>query len=152
MTPSEQALIQRQRAARLEKEEREAAIEAKRMKDAHSAPGFFDNIDTSGGLDACHPWTGERKWNHTETGGEKVKGYEHGVFEYDGCDSFIHTRVLCYAIFGQQVPRDMDVIPICGDHLCSNIRHMCIGPHGGNRDCKLAKAAPAEEFFCSKAA
>lgn len=120
------------------------ALEAKRERDARSAPGFYDNIDTSGGPDACHPWRGDRSWNHPEPDATR---YERGVFQYDGCNSRFHTRVLCFATFGQEPPLDMDVIPLCGDHLCSNIRHMCIGPHGGHLNHKLGLAVPVEEFF-----
>lgn len=124
--------------------------ELEKKKCTHrSAPNFFDNIDTSGGIDACHPWTGSRKINHTEAGGEHIQSYEHGVFRYDGCNSWIATRVLCFAIFGREPPKDMDITPLCGDHLCMNLRHLCVTPHGGSSPNKLNKATPVEEFFAT---
>lgn len=130
--------ICRQKAARMAAKE---AAESLRKQRHDSAPMFFDNIDTSGGRDTCHRWTGETiMTSYTEP-----SGYEHGVFEYEGCSSKIATRVLCYALFGREVPRDRDVTPICGDHMCMNVRHLCVSPKGGTD--KLRQAVPVEEFY-----
>ena len=136
-------VVDRQRAARLAKEATDAARE---VEHGHrcSAPVFWDNVDTSGGPDACHLWTGETKFNHPEGTNSR---FEQGKFTYEGCESWISTRVLCYATFGREVPRDLDVTPLCGDHLCCNVKHLCITPHGGGD--RLGRAVTVEEFFCA---
>lgn len=111
-----------------------------------SAMSFWDNINTSGGVDACHPWNGERKWNH-HTAKPSEARYEHGVFRCEGCKSWIAQRVLVFKTYGREVPDDHDVSPICGDHLCVNIRHMSIVKHGGTKDARANRAVPVEEFF-----
>lgn len=132
-----------QRRMRAQRAAREAVVVSeKRRGHNRSAPFFFDNIDGSAGIDACHPWTGQTTWNHTNG---QHKAYEHGVFRFDGCHSEIATRVMCYATFGHEVPRTYDVTPLCGDHMCMNIKHFCIAPHGGVD--KLKQAVTAEEFF-----
>jgi len=142
MTPME-----RQRAARLARDAH-LAQEAARKAHRESAAGFWDNVDTSAGLDACHPWQGERSWNHPDPGCVR---YERGVFRgYDGADSYFATRVACFARFGKPVPKGMDVTPICGDHLCMNVRHFAIVAHGGNGDKRINRAIPAAEFFCQE--
>lgn len=133
---------ERLRALRLVKEAADAE-EKRRHAHRKSAEGFWDNIDTSGGPDACHPWTGETKWNHPPGDAR----FEQGVFYYEGCESFIATRVLCFATYGIEVPRHLDIMPLCGDHLCSNVRHMLVTPHGGSGDCRLERAVTVEEYF-----
>ena len=60
MTAHEQELMHRQRAARLAKE---AEDKERKRKEAAlhggSAKDFWDLVDTSGGMDSCHPWKGE---------------------------------------------------------------------------------------------
>lgn len=128
------------RALRLAREEAVRQEEARR-----SAMAFWDNIDTSAGLDACHPWKGERKWNHTT--GTDAGRYEHGAFRCDECKSWIAQRVLVFKTYGREVPADLDVSPICGDHLCVNIRHMAIVKHGGQKNDRANRAVPVEEYF-----
>lgn len=137
--------IATQRAARLA---RDAEIAAHKVIEHHrqSAPMFWDNIDSSGGLDACHLWTGAAKWNHPP---DAVARFEQGCFSYEGCETWIATRVLCFALYGREPPRDMDIMPICGDHLCCNVRHLAIVPHGGVGSKRINKAVPVEEFFCA---
>lgn len=134
------ANTQRLRAMRLAKEAQEAAERAHRK----SAAFLWDNIDSSGGPDACHPWTGERRWNHNDP---KASRYEYGCFNYENCSSYHAARVLCYATFGREPPLDMDVMPLCGDHLCCNLKHLAITPHGGIGDKRWNRAIPVEEYF-----
>lgn len=112
---------------------------------ARSRPYFWDNVDTSGGVDACHWWTGERKWNHQSA---DVERYEDGHWSERGCKSRIARRVLMFKTYGREVPEDLDVSPLCDEHLCCNVKHMVITPHGGPKDGRLAHAIPAEEYFC----
>lgn len=140
--PLDLGLMAKQRAARLARDAAAEALKRERRTHEENAPSFFDNIDTSGGLDACHEWTGCRKWNHSEAG---ATSYEHGFFDYEGCVSRISTRVLCFATFGREPPRGLDITPLCGNHLCMNLRHLCVTPHGGGD--RLSRATPVEEFF-----
>lgn len=140
---SMRANMQRLRELRLAKEAQEAAERAHRK----SAASFWDNIDSSGGPDACHPWTGERRWNHNDP---NTARYEYGVFYYEGCNSYHAARVLCHATYGREPPQDMDVMPLCGDHLCCNLKHFAITPHGGNGDKRLNRAVPVEEYFSER--
>lgn len=106
---------------------------------------FWDLVDSSRGPEACHPWTG-RTLRNTPT--EQPGSYLHGVFYAAGCQSFISNRVLCFMVFGREPPSNMDVTPICGDHMCNNVRHMAITPRGGGSSPKKLNAGvPAEEFF-----
>jgi hypothetical protein len=135
-------MMSRQRDARLAEEARKVHLK--------SAAGFWDNIDTSGGPDACHNWTGETKRNHSECEAA-ASHYIHGVFEYEGCESWLSHRVLLFARYGKQPPEDLDVVPLCGNHLCHNLRHLVIAPHGGRGDARMNKAVPVQEFFCEAA-
>lgn len=129
--------------------EHRARAEAQGRPTEGWAGAFWDCVDTSGGADACHPWTGAKKWNHPET--REVR-YEEPVFQHRELiiDTRIATRVLMFAVYGKEVPADMDVRPLCENHLCCNMRHMAITPHGGsNAERRMALAVPAEEFFCA---
>lgn len=138
-------LLAKQRAARLAKE----AQEKVRRAHAVSAPNFWDNIDTSAGPDACHPWQGATRFNHPEG----MTRYEEAIFEgYEGSDTRYAQRILMFAIYGKAVPRDMDVSPICEDHLCCNVRHLAIIKHGGRGPARDCTAVPAEEYFRCEAA
>jgi hypothetical protein len=143
-------MMLRQRELRMAKEAAEAQEKARAAHRA-SAAGFWDNIDTSGGDDACHLWQGARRWNHPATyTGER---YESAIFEgYEGCDSVYAGRVACFAVYGRNVPEDHDVTAICGERLCINLRHLAVVKHGGCGDSRLNQAVPIAEFFCSEAA
>lgn len=143
-------LMSKQRDARLAREA-QAAVNAAREAHRRSAAGFWDNINTSGGEDACHLWEGERRWNHPPTyNGER---YESPTFDgYEGCDSDYAARVACFAAYGRNVPPDHDVTAICGERLCVNLRHLAVVKHGGgNGDKRMNAAVPVAEFFCEAA-
>lgn len=138
-------MMSRQRDLRLAKEAAEAQEKARAAHRA-SAAGFWDNINTSGGVDACHPWEGALRFNHPVGCASR---YQQGIFEgYEGATSDYAHRVACFATFGQNVPDDMDITPICGDHLCMNLRHMAVVKHGGRGEKRDNTAVPVHEFFC----
>lgn len=138
MTAHEQELMYRQRAARLAKEE--SARKEKARLDALVGGGakeFWDLVDTSGGIDACHPWTGHINTTWTES-------YDVGEFELAGFESNLAHRIACFLVFGIAPPRDHDVIPICDNRICCNVRHLAIKPHGTSPEA----AVPVADFFC----
>lgn len=79
---------------------------------------FFDRVDTSGGKDACHPWTGalNKTWTH----------YPLGKFKHPSCNSSIAQRVLCCIVMDYEPPPCHDTHPICNNHLCMNPDHWAI--------------------------
>lgn len=122
------------RALRLARDE---AI--KREAERVAAMTFWDHIDTRAGSDACHPWTGAKRWNRDR--------YEEGEWEEEDVNTRIARRHLIVKTFGCDLPPDRDVSPICGDHLCMNIHHMAIVGHGGHKTDRAERAVLAEEFF-----
>jgi hypothetical protein len=138
------AMMSKQRDARLARDAQKATETARRMHRT-SAPNFWDNVNTSGGVDACHPWEGATRYNHPAG---VLSRYEEAVFEgYEGSDTRYAQRIACFAVYGRLVPKDMDVSPICGDHLCMNVRHFAIVKHGGRGPKRDVTAVPAEEYF-----
>lgn len=125
---------------------RDAVIETERAREAHrrSQEGFWDNIDTSAGPGACHPWTGERRWTAAHP---KPHDFEYGVFHYQGCDSYHANRVLCFATFGQEPPKELDVTPSCGNYLCCNLDHLYMTRFGSGREEKIKNGAPVRRFY-----
>lgn len=152
------ALMQKQREARLARD----AQRSQRINDLRTqrtvvpllpigrqnAERFWDNIDTSGGPDACHPWTGVAHYNHDlESGWER---FLQGHFHHQAITTRISTRVLIFMTYGKELPRTLDVSPLCGEHLCHNLRHLVITKHGGgNIEKKLSEGVPVGEFFCA---
>lgn len=122
-----------------------ATPRAPRYSSGPARATFWDNIDTSGGVDACHWWTGGRKWNHPDANRER---YEDGNWREPGCRTHIARRVLMFKTYGRELPEDKDVSPLCDEHLCCNVRHMVITPHGGPKEERLRHAIPVEEYFC----
>lgn len=139
-------LMAKQRAARLARDTDLA--EAKRQQDAlcgGGAQAFWDCVDTSGGMDACHPWRGSINTTWTT--------YAVGKFELEGYDDtpLVH-RIACFLTFGRPVPKGLDVAPLCDNHLCCNTRHMIILPSSKVGGPRHAMAVPAAEFFCTAVA
>ena len=101
---------------------------------------FWDLVDTSGGADACHPWTGPTNTNHN---GKDCEKYDYGYFECEGVESALAHRVVCALTFGRDLPRDYEVSPICDDHLCCNVKHYSIRQQSDPHD----SGVPVAEFF-----
>lgn len=139
--------IKRQRRQRLIKEAAEA-LENKRKAHLLSAEGFWDNIDTSGGPDACHPWTGSTRWTHDD---HRVGSFEYGRFRYEGCDSYHVSHVVCFATFGREPPKECDVTPTCGNYLCCNLDHLVVTRFGSGRAGKIENGTPARKYFTTSA-
>lgn len=129
--------IAKQRAARLEKEAAEKA--ARRALDSGSAQDFWDLVDTSGGIDACHKWTGYVSDTWTS--------YPVGKFKIEGCDTSLAHRVAVFLTYGS-LPEKMDIAPLCEDHLCCNVRHLMVLPSSKTGGPRLSRAVTVEEFFC----
>lgn len=147
MTPAERRKMGEQRAARLLRDaardigKREGKVQ-RRAADGN-AQDFWDLIDTSGGLDACHPWGGRLKWNHYGVDAHLKPRYQQPVFEMDGFESHYAQRLLVFLVFGVRLEGYVDdVTPICGDHQCLNVRHLAICPHSADRN----KAIPVAEW------
>ena len=110
------------------------------------ARSFFEQIDDSAGEHACHPWRGDvnKTW---------AIGYENGFGEFAEMQKILGTslahRVLVMLWFGMPIPKDHDIYPACGEHLCCNVNHMKIRPHAG----KMARriGVPVTAFFCREA-
>lgn len=131
------ANTQRLRALRLAKEAQEAeqrAREAALM--GGSAQDFWDNVNTSAGTGECHPWTGYL--NDTWT------TYQVGEFELEGCNTTLVHRIVCFLTFGKEPTADIDIVPLCDNHICCNVKHLAVKPHNS---AGLKHAVPAEEFF-----
>lgn len=92
-----------------------------------TAAAFLALLDRTGGPDACHPWQGARLWNHDESYAIR---YERGHFHINGLNSTIASRIVSFVEYGESVPRSMDVHPDCGNHLCCNVKHLSVRPHG----------------------
>lgn len=125
---------------------------AKRLKAqerANTPEGFWDHVNTSGGIDACHPWTGRTQWNHPA--GRGLKRYKRGEFTLTDCKTEIATRILCLLTFGRLPPDDVDTTPTCGDYMCCNIDHITITPRFTTAERKQAAGIPARQFFCDEA-
>ena len=131
-----------QRRLRLEAGIPDREDKIRRPQRSGTVQAFWDLVNTSGGADACHPWTGSTNTNHN---GKECEKYEYGYFECEGVETALAHRIVCALTFGREVPRDYEVSPICGDHLCCNVRHFAIrqqsAPHGSE--------VPVDEFFAS---
>ncbi|MBE4797404.1 hypothetical protein [Streptomyces caniscabiei] len=87
---------------------------------------FVDNVDISGGPNACWPWKGHR----TE------KGY--GVFQVGGKKVRAH-RWFAERIIGEELEPDLFVCHTCDVTYCQNPRHWFIGDALDNNRDKAAK-------------
>lgn len=115
--------------------------------DAEAERDFWSEVDRSGGPDDCHLWTGRRHWNHHE---DHVERFEQG--KYSGSETRFGTRITSriavVLAYGHYLTKTVDVHPRCGNHLCCNVRHFSITPHGGPLWQRLEYAIPVEEYFC----
>ncbi|EFL41116.1 conserved hypothetical protein [Streptomyces griseoflavus Tu4000] len=85
---------------------------------------FVDNLDISGGPNACWPWKGYRT----------KKGY--GQFQVNGKKVRSH-RWLAERIIESELEPDLFVCHTCDHPWCHNPRHFFIGDVGdNNRDCR----------------
>lgn len=132
------------RERKREEQKRLAAGVITQVDRDRAAKEFWDQVDTSEGAAACHSWVGERQWNHPE---DNVERYQRGAFSFPGLRTRIATRVLCYLTFGREVPEHLDITPLCGNHLCCNVEHIAITPHGPPLEGKLKCAIPVQQFF-----
>jgi hypothetical protein len=147
ISPALSARLRAQDAKLAAKEQR--AQERAARKAEKAARSFWDYVDTSGGPDACHPWTGPTNWNHPE--GKGLKRYKRGKFEAEGCVSSIATRVLVFMCYGEEPPADLDTTPACGNYLCCNVRHLGLTPHSKNAEGKAAVIVPVTEYYSDAA-
>lgn len=152
MDSTARKFMERQRRAREERDALLAAAAAdlgqhegsKQRRSGGSAQDFWDLVDTSPGVDECHPWLGRKDWNHETEG----KRYQRGVFELVDVCTHIVSRLVVLLTYGKELDRLTDVTPICGDHTCCNVRHYAITPHGGTGKTRDRKSVPVEEYFC----
>lgn len=79
---------------------------------------FLGRIDTSGGPDACFPYTGRLK--------PPGPGMEvgHGVYDHDGTWDYAH-RYMWFLVHG--VMPELDVLHTCDNPPCCNLRHLYLG-------------------------
>ena len=86
---------------------------------------FLSRIDTSGGDDACHPWT------HTKNSG----GY--GMFTKHGHTVLAHRLRL--AMDDQSSILAQVIMHTCDNPECCNPRHLCAGSYADNTQDMLDK-------------
>lgn len=134
-------LMSKQRDARLAKAALVAkAAEHERLDWSESSPeeatrAFWDRVDTSGGIDACHPWTG-----HVNSTWAK---YDVGEFKHPAFVTKLAHRVAIALTYGIEPPADTNAL--CGNHLCCNPNHWALWVEGRH------KMATCQEFFCEAA-
>jgi len=77
---------------------------------------FRAHVDTSGGPDACHPWTGPVR---------NAKSY--GKFRVDGRDHLAHRWLLGY-LRGKPLQYPLELgCHTCDNPPCCNLRHLYVG-------------------------
>lgn len=108
---------------------------------------FWSLIDSRGGEDACHPWTGKIA--------DRKAPPEHHVpsFCREGTTTgpISARRVLFEKINKRQLPDAFVISCICDNAICMNVKHLAIAPHTGGgrgRSWKHPAAVPFEEFKC----
>lgn len=81
---------------------------------------FMANVDTSGGEDACHAWSGD----HAKRG--------YGRFGIGGnVRVYAHRWILGY-LRGRQLGRDEHALHRCDNPPCVNPLHLYVGDHAQN--------------------
>jgi hypothetical protein len=76
-------------------------------------------LDTTGGPDACHPWTGV-----------KVRAY--GSISWRNKSRYVHRLLFCLA---NDLPYDFDGVVrhvVCHNPICGNVRHLASGTQADN--------------------
>ncbi len=91
----------------------------------------------------CEVWRGATNNNHNTTGG---KSYDYGVFQLEGCKTDLVHRQVFFIHTGEELGRDLEVTPYCGDHLCVNPKHLGVVPASVKKDRKKL-AVPMIDFF-----
>lgn len=102
-----------------EKFDREPGSVGRRMAHKDQEARFWARVDTSGGPDACHPWTGASDEN----------GY--GIIRWNGRDQRAH-RVAYFLYTGQEIPSELDGCHKCDDPPCCNGVHIFPGTRAEN--------------------
>lgn len=111
---------------------------------------FLSYIDTNGGPDACHPWLGQTKMNHTDPA---VESFAQGSFKIPGIGTQYAHRLICMHTFGvRYISPDTDISPTCKNHLCCNVNHLMARPHGGKAGADHQEAIPVADFFAKTVA
>lgn len=108
----------------------------------HRAPStekrYWAKVDTSGGPDACWPWTGT-----------KPKGYGRfwdGTYMPSGRGRYVHVTRWAWAEYIGPIPDGMFICHTCDNPSCCNQRHHFLGTPADNvadRDRKGRTASPA---------
>lgn len=90
---------------------------------------FQSHLDTSGGINACHPWTASRNHN----------GY--GWFRISGETVLAHRWLLGY-LRGAQLSGEERACHHCDNPPCCNARHLYVGTQAQNLDdaCRRGRA------------
>lgn len=72
---------------------------------------LLSHIDTSGGADACWPWT------------SRIDRYGYGKFKWQRRDRIAH-RVAYELLVGRTIPDDLTIDHLCRTRSCCNPLHM----------------------------
>jgi hypothetical protein len=128
-----------------ERLERRAMLrDCKKREHKGTAQQFWDLIDTSAGIDECHQWLGESQYNHPP---DHDSRYLEGRFALAGHTSRQAVRIAVFLCYGIELTFDIDVHPLCDNHLCCNIKHFCLAKHGGRGRARDATMITIEEYI-----
>lgn len=103
-------------------EERQAKIDGRNK--TLTVQEFWDRVNTSAGVDECHPWTGELNSTWSK--------YTFGEAPVEGCGTKLAHRVVCFLTFGREPPKSIDIIPSCSNRICCNVDHLMVRPHNSH--------------------
>ena len=92
------------------------------------ADRFWEKVDTSGGPDACWPWTAGRT---TRSHGPSV--YYYGLIRAgDGERRILLAHRVALMLDTGEMPEDRDACHTCDNTLCCNPAHLFWGSHREN--------------------